>query len=387
MGARACGLQPGGPLAALRARAWRLTTLASRPGAACPRPGRRGLARCLRRLPSCSPRLPQPPAGSGDALGRPAPGVSREQSAPGAAAWGPARGATWWGRAARSSRSRAVVPEGSSPSPRRVRGFASLRRLKPAEGAASCPWRAGGCLTGRGDRHTCGRLGMAPAPRLLKSPPPSPGTRPSGSPAPAPCGPAALPSVLPRAAVTRPLAPGRAAAPHGAAGPAVLPDWGLSIPELGTPTGPSQAGPWGAGGQAEGLRPSSRTRSHWALWGPLSGAGGLSVARAGRPGALGGQEGRARALRSAWGPGSLPLPALAVWPRNPNRRVQRRSNLSGFAQTAFGPRVQPRAGPPGSSSPWTARAAGGDPSGSRVSAGTFALMIVQLRDVVQDGSV
>lgn len=176
MGARACGLQPGGPLAALRARAWRLTTLASRRGAACPRPGRRGLARCLRRLPSCSPRLPQPPAGSGDALGRPAPGVSREQSAPGAAAWGPARGATWWGRAARSSRSRAVVPEGSSPSPRRVRGFASLRRLKPAEGAASCPWRAGGCLTGRGDRHTCGRLGMAPAPRLLKSPPPSPGT-------------------------------------------------------------------------------------------------------------------------------------------------------------------------------------------------------------------
>lgn len=63
-----------GPLAALRARGWRLTTLASRPGAACPRPGRRGLARCLRRLPSCSPRLPQPPAGSGDAPGPPSAG-------------------------------------------------------------------------------------------------------------------------------------------------------------------------------------------------------------------------------------------------------------------------------------------------------------------------
>lgn len=303
--------------------------------------------------------------------------------------WGPARGATWWGRAARSSRSRAVVPEGSSPFPHCVRGLASLRRLKPAEGAASCTWRAGGCLTGRGDRHTCGRLGMAPAPRLLKSPPPSPGTpdRP-GPQLPLRVGQRLFPPSCPGQQSHGLVAPGRAAAPHGAAGPAVLPDWGLSIPELGTPTGPSQAGPWGAGGQAEGLRPSSRTRSRWALWGPHSGAGGLSVARAGRPGALGGQEeGRARALRSAWGPGSLPLPALAVWPRNPNRRVQRRSNLSGFAQTAFGPRVQPRAGPPGSSSPWTARAAGGDPSGSRVSAGTFALMIVRLRDVVQDGSV
>lgn len=146
-------------------------------------------------------------------------------------------------------------PGGQLALPRCVRGFASLRRLKLAEGAASCTWRAGGCLTGRGDRHTCGRLGMAPAPRLLKSPPPSPGTpdRP---------GPQLLLRVGQR--LFPPSCPGQQS--HGLWPQAGQPPPTALPAQLCSPTGASQF-------QSLGRRPDRPRPGHGALVARLRGSG------------------------------------------------------------------------------------------------------------------
>lgn len=81
-----------------------------------------------------------------------------------------------------------VVQESNSSFPSRVRGFTSLYLFKPNK-RSSFTHLAGPELPDKDEvtASTCGRPGPAPAPQLLKSPPPSPSAAdPAGSPPPAP---------------------------------------------------------------------------------------------------------------------------------------------------------------------------------------------------------
>lgn len=210
-----------------------------------------------------------------------------------------------------------VVQESNSSFPSRVRGFTSLYLFKPNK-RSSFAHLAGPELPDKDEvtASTCGCPGTAPAPRLLKSPPPSPSAAdPAGSPPPAP--PWASGSSLRPAPGSEHMASRPPAGPRPSHAPLLGPPISRALDAHRTLPGRPTGRWWPT---AEGLRPRSRARARRALWGPHSGAGGLSLPRAGRHRTLGGQEeGRAQRARGAHG--VLAHLASLRWPFGPETQI------------------------------------------------------------------